>query len=139
MGYSLGMTKILAYTAGIIDGEGHIRPQSHRRSVVVGVSNTNKDLMNWLQTQYGGRVITIQPRGNRVVCYQWRLATEPGMDLLRRLLPYLIVKRGLAQEVLDSYKPRETHCRCGVTMDELNINCGRCRHRHRSRENRKSK
>ncbi len=99
-------TEILAYAAGIIDGEGCIRvsrhnPQGNRGILEIYVSNTNEWLCYWLQSQFGGNVYTqksINPLWKRA--YRWRLASNYALEFLRLILPYLQIKKQHAEIVI---------------------------------------
>ena len=53
-----------AYVAGFFDGEGHIsirsRAKQSKRSqhhqILAGITNTNKDLLDWIQSVFGGSI-----------------------------------------------------------------------------------
>ena len=102
--------EILAYTAGIIDGEGHIailnKPDCRSRKVQVGVTNTNEWLCQWLKMQFGGRVFTWKPyQKNWKPAYRWTLEFKRASDFLKLALPYLNIKRAHA-EIAIAYQER---------------------------------
>jgi hypothetical protein len=97
-----------AYLAGMVDGDGSIGRQTGRKPPVVAVCNTNRALMDWLDSlvpykAYCRRVTInatalVQPRepvwvwtvyGARDVAY-----------LIQEMRPYLIIKKGRGEEVL---------------------------------------
>ncbi len=90
----------LAYTAGIIDGEGWIcikrTPRAYQ--ITVGVGNTNEWLINWLQFSFGGGVY---PRtglaDNQKPQWHWNLSTRQAGNFLKLILPYLRIKRPQAE------------------------------------------
>ncbi len=81
----------IIYTAGFLDGEGCITTQ--RGSIRVEVTNTNLDVLCFLQGLWGGKVST-QGRPKAGYRQKWQIGWygEAGAHLLRLCLPYLIVK-----------------------------------------------
>lgn len=131
----------LAYAAGIMDGEGSIKPQKPRQSLICGFTNTDKNLIDWFVKRYGGRVweAKANPDRNKVACYQWGLITKPALEFIPLIIPYLVVKKEIAQFTIDSYRPAPTDCsKCGGPMDEVTPGCSRCRARHHGRRIRAS-
>ena len=97
---------ILAYTAGIIDGEGCIRiNKRHSNRCRVGfelqlnvrVRNTNEWLIRWLQFQFGGSIRSDKQKGNRKDAWEWCLGTRQALEFLKQILPYLQIKRPQAE------------------------------------------
>lgn len=108
-----------AYIAGLIDGEGSILLTRHwiknrKRyyyNVKVRLFNTNIEALEWVQIKVGGGSLFPFPNyrySNRfntqkqmyILDFSRRLAVE----LLRRVLPYLIVKRRQAEVILDYHE-----------------------------------
>jgi hypothetical protein len=99
----------LAYLAGIIDGEGCVYvPKSTARdlSPEVIISNTDMELLAWIQVRFGGRLREASGRAPMArprtkVCYElrWRGSTLAS-GLLKPVLPYLIVKKPKAEAAL---------------------------------------
>lgn len=108
-------TEELAYFAGILDGEGTIciYPRAHGRrghDVYVAVYNTSYDLLQWIHIRFGGN-IHLDERNSRLG-KGTRFGTLPIgkviwnsrpriAELLHILLPYLVVKKGLAEIAID--------------------------------------
>lgn len=97
----------LGYIAGMIDGEGSIAYQIsyvEHRSYSVCIANTDRSVMDWL-LRFGGKVTTRHRPPHRD-CYHWRIhAKQDVVALLEAVLPYLIIKRGLALEALAHIRP----------------------------------
>jgi hypothetical protein len=99
---------VLAYTAGILDGEGHFSIVWHkpinRYFGILGVMNTNLELLNWLQDTFGGSIYHRQQPSNKSHWkerYEWR-ATNLTMDsIIPLVLPYLKIKKPHARLMLD--------------------------------------
>ncbi len=99
----------LAYTAGIIDGEGciHIRRQWDKRykgcykyTLTVSVASTDEWLPRWLQFAWGGCVVLndrsiANPKWKPA--YQWQLASGKALVFLTAILPYLRLKKPQAE------------------------------------------
>ena len=92
------MSTDLAYLAGIIDGEGTITLTKNNagdlfRRIVVSVSNTDKGLIDWLEAKFGGKIrIRARQRSYYKIAYDWRVANQDALNLLKRVAPYLRVR-----------------------------------------------
>lgn len=109
----------LAYTAGLIDGEGCIRiVRGAVRSFKTGVRQTDgthtsyilevrvgmidEDVIRWLAGHWGGRVYKFDPKGRQWrPIWTWQIAAESAGKFLDTILPCLIAKREQAQVALD--------------------------------------
>lgn len=101
----------LAYIAGIIDGDGSIDfiiNKKRRREKVaprIRVANTDTKLIRWLEKEIGGYVGGVTVVGKNKPCYQWLITGEQNIkSLLHAILPYLIIKRENADEILNFYQ-----------------------------------
>ena len=107
--------EILAYIAGIFDGEGSIEFKKYRGTdgvtrhrIRIMVSNTSKELMDFLVSNIGGKVTKC--KGSKKPVYQWQLTRALDVFIFcKAILPYLIVKRTKVEDALNGMK------------DELNI------------------
>jgi len=96
--------QVLAYTAGIIDGEGCINitkfntksKRGFSYKLVVSVWSTSAWLTQWLKMQYGGSVV---PRKTWIGSYptkkqqwKWQLENRKAKAFLHLILPYLNLK-----------------------------------------------
>src|SRR5262249_44588612 len=104
----LDLSKILptdlAYTAGIIDGEGSIdiapdkggRRQPRRLPVFVlrvHVASTDRVLLEYLTSIFHcGTIRRYEKKPPRKPTYTWSLRGNSALSLLRQVLPYLIIK-----------------------------------------------
>lgn len=101
---------LLAYTAGIIDGEGCIgiyhRKQRSVKSgfayvLIVAVWNTNPWLVQWLKMSYGGNIL--RPKISREAHptwkqpWRWTIYDKHAAEFLELVLPYLQLKRPQAE------------------------------------------
>jgi hypothetical protein len=96
----------LAYTAGIVDGEGSVALTRWKNSFLpfVQVTNTDRRIIDWLQERFGGSVYIFtrnspihKPRFNL------RWVGKHSTALLIVLLPYLVLKRQQAELCLRYY------------------------------------
>lgn len=107
------MTKreTIAYIAGIVDGEGHIAMRVDHgkyRSPILTVTNTNKPLLDFLQSKYGGSMCALKvrsPKHNQA--WSWRVSSKAAYTMIKDIRPHLIVKRAKALEVIAYYKNKK--------------------------------
>lgn len=97
--------QILAYTAGIIDGEGCIRitRNTDRGPMVrVHVTNTNKALTDMLKDTFGGYVREEKKRylPRAKIRHVWEVSAKQAEVFLRLVKPYLLLKREQAEVAL---------------------------------------
>lgn len=121
---------IRAYVAGIFDGEGSIGIVVHKKSYGarryprphVTIVNTNKQLLDFIHNTFGGQKVASRPPTDGVVkgnlpLYTWTIGSHIDVAaFLEMILPYLIVKREKAEEVLK-------FCVVKLTMKK---SCSRC-------------
>ena len=103
----------LAYAAGVIDGEGCISAHNYgvtRLGVRVCVVNTNFMLLRWLRDHLGLGSIRLQskPKSQRhKQAYKFVVDNRFQVHgLLRAILPYLVIKRPQAIELMELIKLR---------------------------------
>jgi hypothetical protein len=104
----------LAYTAGIIDGEGCIkvykvdaaichRP-NNRYTLNVQVQMVDRKIVKWLHNLYGGyfyfQKININKYPNCRDRFRWQLQNHHCREFILNILPYLKLKRKQAEEAL---------------------------------------
>lgn len=119
-----------AYLAGLFDGEGHItltkskpgkdalrkhvcnngvttyrpaRCESWQFLLNIGITSTDKRLIDWLETTVGGTHYTDKrQRQNWKPAYRWRLLGRSAQErTLLAIIPYMILKREQACLALD--------------------------------------
>lgn len=108
---SLPVTE-MAYLAGIVDGEGSIgiarhRVTKHNRTYFrphLTISNTNEDLLEWLQARHfrGNLVMNTKHRPYFKIAWGGFSVAE----VLKALLPYLVIKRRHAELLIEFCKLR---------------------------------
>lgn len=101
-----------AYLAAILDGEGHLRITKTKQYSWTGVCyhksitvpNCNKSLMRYLQRHFGGVYKPCRrnnPNPKHSPSYVWALfGNKLQEDLLLAVLPYLIIKKQQATNIL---------------------------------------
>ena len=87
------------YAAGIFDGEGCITmnpPTAEGRTtyaLVMVVTNTNLELIEWLQQNFGGLVRDCGVTVGRKQKYSWTLNGRKCQPFIEAVFSFLIVKR----------------------------------------------
>lgn len=100
----------LAYTAGLVDGEGCVHLCKHGKAggtsarigqvtLHVTVRNTSEPMIRFLQTRWGGSVSAFaeKPDLNRKAQWAWVLTANNALTFLDDIYEYLIVKHRQAQ------------------------------------------
>lgn len=92
-----------AYMAGIVDGEGSIGVRRRLRYItpILQVTNTRKDLLEWLVLRCGGAIyVNKEERDGRKQLYSWQTFGRKAQAIIREILPYLVIKRQQAELAL---------------------------------------
>ena len=76
----------LGYFAGILDGEGCI----YKGRILI--TNTSRELMEWLINRIGGRYMQKKPVENHKITYAWSLRVSDTRTLLKLVHPLLLIK-----------------------------------------------
>jgi len=116
-------SELCAYAAGFVDGEGCIcfTRRKYGYYPVIQVSNTNKDVLDFLVMVFGGKVGKKSDNTDKWKAqYVWRLFGPRAVEFLRLIHPYLLVKRTQAETVFQWRELREPGKRITQSvMDEL--------------------
>ena len=99
----------LIFLAGIIDGEGHFyKPlctsghNSKYKQPRIVVTNTNKDLINWIVDNFGGYVYKMKIKSiKHKQAYQWVIDGNRAVMVASWVQPFLIVKKEQVKRVLN--------------------------------------
>jgi hypothetical protein len=96
----------LAYVAGLLDGEGCILISRHKKQRAsgkvgleyffqVGITNTDKPIIDWLKTTFGGNVSnhSSSSKNKGKPGWQWRLSSKHARPFLVSILPHLRIKQ----------------------------------------------
>ena len=108
----------LAYTAGLIDGEGTVSirrvPGKHNPRPHVRIANSSVPLMDWLRATYSGPSIIIErrkPRQSRVTHYMFHIGGFGYLPLYEAFLPYLVIKGPQMRCLIEYSKERLSQTR----------------------------
>jgi len=87
----------MAYLAGYFDAKANINlsPVGQRYQLTVNMAHRNFDILNMFKTAYGGN---ITPNQNT---YIYQVSATKAENMLRNLLPHLILKKELVECALD--------------------------------------
>lgn len=109
--------EVLAYTAGIIDGEGSIcivkfhrnRNRGYYFQLGVSVGNTNEYLMQWLKMHFGGYFAPLsrELKDTQKQVWQWMVTGNKAAEFLVLVLPYLQLKKSQAELAIKFQKNRK--------------------------------
>ena len=111
------MSKLTAaYIAGFVDGEGYISIYPYVRKdrenqvyykASFKVSNTNKEIIEWLKSSFGGYIYTRTPKNpNDNISYTWSLDAKNTESVLKSIQPYLKIKKRQCELVLERIRLR---------------------------------
>lgn len=97
--------EIMAYIAGLIDGDGSIWIKKSTSGYIprVNFSNSCSHICDYLKKTFGGTVSCFAPRkeGQRPM-YAWLLqGTDGCLSFLKGIIPFLVVKFDSAEEVFE--------------------------------------
>lgn len=100
----------LLYLAGIMDGEGCIGIELQRANKScrkvdyyiprVAIINSSYPLIEWLTNNFGGKYHTRKKETGKKIIYVWNVFGQHMEDIIRELIPYLIVKSKAANIIL---------------------------------------
>jgi hypothetical protein len=95
---------VLAYVAGLFDGEGCITRQSN--CVRLQLAMTDESVIRWLG-EIGGTVKERRVAGNRRPCWVWLVMRQTEVwEVLLAVQPFLRVKASQARRALDDIAER---------------------------------
>lgn len=103
---NLPSTELIAYLAGYWEGEGslyiHCKTRITPPTLSVKVSTGDKEIIELFAETFGGNVTVRKPRvkGARRQIYSWDKSGNPAQDFLRVVLPYLRIKKHIAELAL---------------------------------------
>lgn len=86
----------LAHAAGFFDGEGcvtiYVR-KNHQISIEAVVANTNKQILEYFQNEFGGVIRTTEiDNPNWKTSYDWSFAGEQAIRFLSLIEPWIMIK-----------------------------------------------
>lgn len=97
-----------AYIAGLFDGEGSVVIGVSTRKrldgttypdhwLQIGITNTNRDILEWLLDKVGGHISTNSRTDHQKKCWAWRVMSKEAREFLVNILPYLHIKKKQAE------------------------------------------
>jgi hypothetical protein len=101
-----------AYLAGVLDSDGCIsiakqtkKGRTYHR-LTVTITNTNRDLVDWLVTNFEGSCYMCNPNApkHHKTAWRWIIRGHDARPILNQTLPYLMVKRKRAELALQFVK-----------------------------------
>lgn len=99
---------VLAYIAGFVDGEGTINICGTNPAVNLSITNTNREILEYIQTQIGGTIHTRTRKSDKwKTAYDLALSTKTAIRAILWLIPFLRIKkeRAIAAIQFDSERP----------------------------------
>lgn len=113
---------LYAYMAGFVDADGSISIISVGRAktfiVRITVNNTNYDIIELFSKEFGGK---IRKNGNTKrnirwkECYEWTLTNNKGLNVIKKLYPYLIIKKQQADLTIELQQLRSDTKKQGIS------------------------
>ncbi len=101
--------RVLAYMAGLVDGEGCIAAYMRKRKqtpeqrgysqriITLTITSTNMKILRFCTTNFGGKLYSKKrAKPNWKPCFDWRIRGMKVVVLLEQLLPYLTAKHDKA-------------------------------------------
>lgn len=97
--------EMMAYVAGLIDGDGHIGMRSRQEGYVplIQLHNSERSMPLYLNKIFGGTLASDKPKkeGNRII-WKWMLQGKVGCkEFIEKTMQYLVLKEDSAKEVLE--------------------------------------
>ena len=97
--------EILAYFAGIIDGEGSLCIGRYAKTkngapiwnISMQVSNTEEQMIDWISEKFGGKKYIYTPaqtpKNSRKTVYRWQLLGHKLEEVCDLILPFSVIKK----------------------------------------------
>ena len=98
-----------AYIAGLFDGEGSVSilstmqknlkefKRGRKLTLLAYVTNTNEDILNWLNKIFGGNKKFKASGLGKKPCFRWQVGTRTAKEFLEIIYPYLKIKKRQAE------------------------------------------
>jgi len=101
----------ILYAAGLFDGEGTVslmrKMKKERRSPVVSLSSTTRELVDFMKSTFGGTIINVTARRvHHRQAWHWQATHNRALEVLSQLYPYIREpeKKRRANLLLTGYK-----------------------------------
>jgi len=117
--------EMMAYIAGLIDGDGHIGIRETEKGDVplVQLHNSIRRMPEYINKIFGGTLSCDKPKkeGNRTI-WKWMLQGKEGCkNCLRLIVTYLVLKKDSAMEVLEFLENPQSGKNYHASCSSLNI------------------
>jgi hypothetical protein len=104
--------EVIAYMAGIIDGEGtitltRVNKTDSYRTPVVSVSSTSYEILEFIHKHYGGAIVNHKTyQKHHKQSWVWKITYDKAIQLVSDVYPYLTdpTKRYRADLLISKYK-----------------------------------
>jgi intein/homing endonuclease len=135
--------EILAYTAGLFDGEGSInigvkkpsdknwrRVNSH--FLRIHITNTDKEIIDWLKIIFGGFITNdsncfCRKGKERKIAWAWVITNIQAKDFLKKIYSYLKIKQKQAEIAINFQESKKDLRRKGIHIQMEIIHREECR------------
>ena len=107
---------IIAYMAGIVDGEGALTSGSYAKArngnpwytTYLIISSTDEILIDWLVNNFGSKKYTYTrkqtPGTSKKQVYKWQCTGERLLHICELIYPYLVIKKRQAEIIMEMVK-----------------------------------
>lgn len=107
---------ILAYLAGLVDGEGSISIGSYAVTSIgtpqfttyLSITNTNKDMIDWLFNNFGTKPIPYTSnqlsKNCRLPVWRWQITGDKLLHICEIILPYIVAKKRQVEIMIEMRK-----------------------------------
>jgi hypothetical protein len=107
---------VIAYMAGIVDGEGALTSGSYAKAkngnpwytTYLIISSTDEVLVDWLVIHFGSKKFTYTrkqtPKNSLKTVYKWQCTGERLLHICELIYPYLVIKRRQAEIIMEMVK-----------------------------------
>jgi len=107
------------YLAGLVDADGSVgiinakkKKKKRYPTPYLMVTNSYKPVLDWLSGKFGGRIQKLPDNRGMFKttkdCYQWHLRWSNCIKLLKKIQPYMKIKKDKANEVIKFKKWKNT-------------------------------
>lgn len=100
------------YLAGLIDSEGCFRIKKWKPkdkpnyvyAINLEIGNTRMPIFEYLTSRFGGNIGFIKAKENKRASALWSISAFALSQIIKRILPYLIVKKPVAEKIIEFYE-----------------------------------
>lgn len=102
----------LAYAAGLMDGEGciHIARSRNSYTLQITFNQTDSIIAPWLYAHFNGYLYKY-PKDNYQY-HEWSIFSNKAVDFLKKILPYLTLKKDQAKLAIQFQEERNARGHC---------------------------